>query len=276
MTDIFSEFRKDSGIVYPPFATEYFEKYFYRYMQNCGNIKALKKYIPVFWTEINNSKYDTGKLQTILDFMTRDTQYFAVVQHADGIRQRLPNTIVFSMGGWGGVPLPLIYEDNGLFEKRKNTSKDIFCSFVGANTHPCRLHALNALKEKPDVVYYMNAWTNQIGKDKQDLFVDITARSKFTLAPRGYGKTSFRLYEAFKLNSVPVYIYDTPWLPYTDILDWNKLAVLVHVNDIAGMYERLKAITDEEYNAMLEYYKKHARLFTYEGMSDYIVSKVDN
>ena len=84
------------------------------------------------------------------------------------------------------------------------------------------------------------------------------------------------MYEAFNLGCVPVYVYDTLWLPYTELLDWNKLAVLVHVNDIAGLYERLKAITDEEYNSMLEYYRKHVRLFTYEGMSDYVVSKVDN
>jgi hypothetical protein len=247
-------------------------------MQNCGNSGALAKYIPVFWTEINNSRHDGAKLQTILDSLPRDKTYFAVVQHADGIRQRLPNTRIFSMGGGsaGSIPLPLIYDNDDLFAKHKNTAKNIFCSFVGANTHPCRVQALKALGGKPDVVYSMNAWTNQIGKDKQDLFVDITARSKFTLAPRGYGKTSFRLYEAFKLGSVPVYIYDTPWLPYTDILDWNKLAVLIHVNDIAGMYDRLKSITDEKYNAMLQYYNEHARLFTYAGMSDYILSKSDS
>jgi hypothetical protein len=44
---------------------------------------------------------------------------------------------------------------------------------------------------KPDVVIITDNWTTQIKEDKQQLFLDITSKSRFTLAPRGYGKTSF-------------------------------------------------------------------------------------
>jgi hypothetical protein len=272
MTDIFLEFRKDSGIVYPPFSQEYFERYFYRYIQRHPGL--LKKYIPVFWTEIMNSSYDARKLQVILDNMDYRQKYFTIVQHDDGIRERLTNTIVFGMGGVGTIPLPLTYENPELFAKYTGRPKTIFCSFVGSSTHPCRVAAANAVIGKPGVVCSMNQWTNQLGKDKQEYFLDITSQSKFVLAPRGYGKTSFRMYEAFNMGCVPVYVYDTLWLPYTELLDWNKLAVLVHVKDANSLYDRLKAITDDEYTAMLQYYKENARLFTYDGMCDYIVSKV--
>ena len=70
-------------------------------------------------------------------------------------------------------------------------------------------------------------------------FLAVMARSKYALAPRGYGKTSFRLYEAMQLGCVPVYIYDEPWLPYADVLDWNDFCVLCHYDDLAGLPERL-------------------------------------
>ena len=180
------------------------------------------------------------------------------------------------MGRSEGIPIPLTYENAGLFEQYKNTDKTIFCSFVGADTHPIRRSVVSEFLQYSDVVCSIDKWTNEIANDKQQLFLDVTSKSKFTLAPRGFGKTSFRLYEALKLGSVPVYIYDDPWLPYTELIDWNKLAVLSHINDVPFLYDRLKNITDEEYCSMLAYYKEHEYLFTFEGMSEYVVQKFNS
>ena len=51
--------------------------------------------------------------------------------------------------------------------------------------------------------------------------------SYFALCPRGYGVTSYRLYEAFEFGVVPVYISreDEYYLPFEDIVDWDKLCV---------------------------------------------------
>jgi hypothetical protein len=270
------EFRKDSGIVYPPFSQMYFEKYFYNYIVKLNNNDISQKYIPVFWTELQISNYNKNKLQHAMNNLNKENNYFTVVQHDDGINVSLPiNVNVFGMGGVGHIPLPLTYENTEVFEKYKNNPKTIFCSFVGSITHNCRKIMVDQLSNKNDILIMTDGWTNQINLEKQEKFLNVTSSSRFTLCPRGYGKTSFRLYEALKLNSIPIYIYDESFLPYTELIDWSKMAILIHVNDICNLYQILKSISDNQIHEMLEYSKKYEYLFTYEGMCDYVVNKVN-
>ena len=275
------EFRCDSGIVYPPFSNMYFEKYFYRYIETLYSESKITQelydsYIPVFWTELqiaHGFENIKDRLQSVIDKLQKDKTYFTIVQHDDGILIHMPNNvIVFGMGGIGDIPLPLTYDNTELFEEYKNNNKTVFCSFVGSLTHPCREIMLSVMN-KPDVVLITNNWTNRVEEDKQQLFLQTTSKSRFTLAPRGYGKTSFRMYEALRLNSIPVYIYDDEWLPYKEVLDWSKLAVLVHINHIDTLYNRLKEITDDQITEMIDYYHSVEHYFTYDGMCEYILNK---
>lgn len=96
-------------------------------------------------------------------------------------------------------------------------------------------------------------WSWDVKTQDKQRFFDITARSKFTLCPRGYGAQSFRFYEALQLGSIPVYIHDdNKWQPYSDLLDWNSFAVSIHINDIKSLKDRLMSITDEQVNAMVK------------------------
>ena len=262
--------------MYPPFSQMYFEKYFYQYM--LAHPAERNRYIPIFWTE-NQIPSLTREMHEKRQFAvnTLDTKktYFTVVQHDDGIMAtRLPNTIIFGMGGVGHIPLPLTYENPELFKAYQDVPKTIFCSFMGSLTHPCRMQACKQLHNKPNVVLKVHPWTDKVPQENQKAFLEIMSKSRFTLAPRGYGKSSFRMYEAFYLKSVPVYVYDEPWLPYTELLDWKKLAVLVHVSELPFLYETLLKITDTQVEEMLAYYEEHKRLFTYEGMSEYIIAKM--
>lgn len=275
--DIFAEFRKDSGFVYPPFAGAYFEKYFYTYMLAHPELADI--YIPVFWTENQISTWGAEqqtRRQRAVDSLPKDRDYFTIVQHDDGITHtRLPpKTFIFGLGGVGHIPLPLTYENPDLFGKLRDTPKTIFCSFMGSLTHPCRLASCKVLHNKPNVVLKVSGWTINVPEDNQKKFIEIMSQSRFSLAPRGYGKSSFRMYEALKMGSVPVYVYDDPWLPYTELLDWTKMAVLIHVRDIATMYKRLLSITDVEVAAMRAYYRAHEHLFSYDGMCEYVIKKI--
>ena len=59
------------------------------------------------------------------------------------------------------------------------------------------------------------------------------AASTFTLAPRGMGPTSFRMYEALSMASLPIYIWnDVRWVPQEKELDWERFAVIVHQSEI--------------------------------------------
>lgn len=106
----------------------------------------------------------------------------------------------------------------------------------------------------------------------QLLFINTTIDSKFALAPRGYGRGSFQFFECFQLGTIPIYIWnDICWLPFQDLIDYNRLCISIHVFEIATLEDRLLSITESEYISMLSYYHEITYLFELEGMSDRII-----
>jgi hypothetical protein len=267
---------------YPPYHKGfYMERYFIDfYIKNRKSIDDTGyQFLPITWTDIYVHKpHLRYKLQDLLNSLDKEKKYFTVSQHDDAPLDDLPSkTLKFSAGGnqKNCIPIPLICSS---LENIKETKKDIFCSFVGSITHPVRLSMLHYLKANPNYVLLPKNWSSNVENEKQDLFLNVTSRSKFTLCPRGYGSTSFRLYESMQLGSIPVYIYyDTPYVPFADELDWNKLSVLIHANDIINIDNILNSITVERYNEMLSYIKEiYPKYFTLEGMCDKILKTIQN
>ena len=103
----------------------------------------------------------------------------------------------------------------------------------------------------------------------------MTSSSKFGLAPRGYGKSSFRLYEILQLGSVPVYISDEHYLPWSDELTWSDFSVVVRPEQISGLYGLLAGISEGEYNRLVENGRRvYESYFTLEGMFQNIVKRI--
>ena len=69
-------------------------------------------------------------------------------------------------------------------------------------------------------------------------------RSVFALCPRGYGKTSFRMYEAMQLGAIPVYIYDgdSPWMPFYPKLDWGEFCFSIRESQIDSIEKGIRCI----------------------------------
>jgi hypothetical protein len=272
---------------YPPYHEGfYLERYFIDfYIKNRTAFdKTGYNFIPVCWTDIYLQRGDLiPVLQQTLNELDPNLKYFTVSQHDDAPYQKLPfNTLNFSAGGNQPniLPIPLICSP---IKDQVISTKDIFCSFVGSITQPLpgwgqisynlRIKMLEVLAKDTKYVLKPKHWSPEISKDKQDLFLQITSKSKFTLCPRGYGATSFRLYEAMQLGSVPVYIYyKHPHLPFSDRLDWDKLAVLIEQDNITNIGKILTNINDAQYNEMQKYIKKiYPDYFTLQGMSNNIL-----
>jgi hypothetical protein len=281
------QFRPSTSQVYPPFKNgKYMEEYFYDYATTHKNkIDSELVYIPIFWTNLQNhpgfSKQNYNiLLSNALSKMPPDTKYFTIVQHDDGPQLQLAkNTTIFGACS-GDIPLPLIYEDttNTLLSTTRYGDKVLLASFIGTLTHKVRNKMVKCLEEKSDITLITkphSEWTSNIVKSSADLFIERTLDSKFCLAPRGYGRSSFRFFEAMLLDSIPVYFWDDiEWLPYKDVLDYSKFSVSIHENDISRTYEILKSISNEKYVSMIEELKRVRHYFTLEGMSDYIVNKI--
>lgn len=259
LVEIFSKYRPDPTYpTYPPYHKGlYLEDYFFdRFIKE--DIVLNRYYIPIFWTTCYIENKCSG-LQENLNSLDPSKKYFAVAQHDDAIRERLPtDTLEFTFNGnRGGILLPPICSPIPEEIKPIGLNRDIFCSFVGSNTNPIRNLMFNVLKDNPKYLLSIRNWTPSVPKNDFDNFIEMTSRSIFSLCPRGYGRSSFRLHEAMQLGSIPVYIYDQKWFPFDDEIDWNEFCVLIDVKDIYNIDFILSEYSKEKIEKMQTNLKKY-------------------
>ena len=276
---------------YPPFKNGlYLEEYFFNKQQRENPILK-RKYIPVKWTNFQIEGWFQSKkqdMQQLLDEWLRNNPsengYFTVVQYDDGPLLNLPNNTIIYGACSGNLPIPLIYQDinNTLtnIPKKSFSEKQILCSFVGNITcnhiQPnVRAVMKHTLEKNPNFLFYNSGgWKPSVNVDLQKKFVNITISSKFALAPRGYGRGSFRFFECLQLGTIPVYLWnDIEWLPFKNEIDYNKLCISIHISQINELEKRLMSICEDEYNKLFEYYNQVKHFFELEGMSNQIMKE---
>jgi hypothetical protein len=268
-------------LIYPPFSTGILiEQYMNEYFKINGKV-GNRKFINVNWTNIFVNKtftqdytFDENYLTQCLDKLNKNDQYFTVVQLDDGILYKLPpNCMVF--GCCSNIPIPLVYDTNLFHNLPKKTfiDKKIFCSFIGSLTHDVRQQMIQQLNPHKFTLL-LKQWNPNIESNQQNLFINVTLDSKFVLAPRGYGRNSFRFWEALEMHSIPIYIWDDiDFLPFKDKIDYTQLCVNINVSQLNNLENILLNIDEQKYNTMLQYYQQIKHLYTYEGICDYILEK---
>jgi len=249
---------------YPPHHTgDHLEEAFVKFWREDG--RGDRKLIPIHWTAVYNYRVKEGlgsntpngvlrsKLQKHLDTLDPDEKYFVVCTHDDAPAENLPSdTVIFAAGGNArkidhAIPLTC-----GPHAEVQDPVRTVFCSFVGSVTHPLRERALRALYQKPGVVIDATEWQEKVQQDRAMTFKNVAQHSIFSLCPRGYGSTSYRLYESMQLGSIPVYISDRQLLPWSDEIDWSEFCVLVGPQETESLYERLVGITGTQVRKMQE------------------------
>lgn len=101
--------------------------------------------------------------------------------------------------------------------------------------------------------------------------MDWIARTKFNLAPRGYGATSFRLAEIVQLERIPVYIHskDERWAPYEGSnISIDAIGFSGAVGSLHRLVDQLRHVSDEEFAKKLERVRLARHYYTYEGVMD--------
>ena len=275
---------------YPPYVTDdngYLETYFYNYyLENKDKFDAKgRTLLPIWWTtlSVDNSPLP---IQNYIDVLPKDHKWFTVSQHDDGIKYRLPpDTIHFGAGGLGGgIPIPLICssipEELKIRDNHPFNPSDFLFSFIGSITHPIR-HSLSEKfggQQPDDCPFYFSDfrnWSQTVENSKLEEFIGVTMKSKFSLAPRGYGLSSFRLYEIMQLGSIPVYVSDKHWLPWQDELNWEEFCVIITPEQIPNLYNILNGISEEKRQKMLnkiqEVYKDY---FSLDGVCQNILKRL--
>jgi hypothetical protein len=279
---------------YPPFKDGlYLEEYFLQYMEKLGatHNAAGRRYIPALWTNFQIEgwfQHHRDEMQRDLDEFVRanpcDAGYFVVVQMDDGVLLRLPpNTIVYG-ACCGNIPIPLIYEDRAENLLRAaaaappRTTDPFVCSFVGTLTHDVRRRVVDYSRAKKYKVVCTDGWTASVDATKQMNFIEATQNSVFSLAPRGYGLSSFRFFEILKLGGIPIYVWDTvEWLPYKDVIDYNKFCISINVAELETLDDRIAAVVARGGVAeMRAEYEKIKYVFEMDFMGYYVFNHSQN
>jgi hypothetical protein len=281
-------FHTRTNVVYPPNNTKIFEEYF---LDNFDRslIKTEYEYLDILWTNFyisrNYGNSDISDLQRFIDGLDRSKRYFTIVQYDDCILNNLSDLdiLIFSQGGHGNVkrdlqyPIPLNCMGDGNYQKNKD--RDVLASFIGAikGRHPVRERMKDLMGNAKDVVIKDSLEFNNPFLSGYTEFKDLLERSVFTLCPRGYGLTSFRICESLQHGSIPVYIYDDPWIPFNDILDFDKIGISIHSDKIGDLERILRDKGEDDINNYLAHgeiaYKEY---FSFEGCREKIIKIINS
>lgn len=263
----------------------YLEEYFCNhFIDNCMDKSYSRYYLPIFWTNIYLRNwihnYKNPVIQCYLNTITKEEKYFTVCQHDDAPTEKIDHLDidVYSAGGnfSKGIPIPLVCAP--IPEQYKNPlEKTIFCSFVGSNTHSVRAKMIEHLQNDADFFISSKEWKYQINGSQFDFFVETTKKSIFTICARGYGKQSYRFYEAIQLGSIPVYIYDNePYLPFSNEIDYASFSIVLNIEHIDRLKDILSSKSQSDIDKMLKKGKEvYEKYFTLEAVTKKIISDLE-
>jgi hypothetical protein len=268
-----SVFQPTNRIKYPAHNDMTLEEFcFPRLLRHAANIKSKYSYLPIWWTTYysrNNFGHDDRANKLLHGFVVSIKEpWFTISQYDDGIiLNTIPGkSISMNAGGVGDIPLPLT-----CFPRNDNPQRlpeKYLASFVGnlATYKPWRQEFEDELKNIPG----FHIVDSKHGKDEG--FEEIMLSSRFALCPRGYGRTSFRLYEAMQMGTIPIYISDAHWLPFKDVLNWEDFCVIVSSDMIQYIPSIINNFSLDQTKSMaLKCKQVWKEYFSYEGCVKQIV-----
>lgn len=256
-------------------------------------------YIPVFWAACYHSYAESRgdpvfrALPHLQEFLVEaldpNEQYFTVMRCDEGCYEELPkNVLVFGACGGADVQIPLTSD---ILPEPPGLEPEYLASFAGFKRpggpvpHEGHVSFSDWIPEgvgtrvRSKMFAAFEGRGDCLLRDCSDLseqgwryFSDLMRKTKYALAPRGYGATSFRLYEAMALGAVPVYISDRFLLPYAERLNWDDFCIYCSEDQIDGLPERLEA-TPEEWRegAVRQLRELYPKYFSLDGTCRQIV-----
>lgn len=282
--DIPIEFKTHMKVTYPTHQkSKMIEERAHQYfLSNRNYINSEYSYLPIYWTQYLID-CDYGKnINKLTDFIHSlnikypNEKFFTVIQYAGGSLTELNNCIFYSSGGFFNSPIginsiykpiPLLCDDYKI-KKMKKKYLASFCGNIG--THPIRKNLYNSFHDKKDFLI-----RDSFRFFSSYFYYKTLSQSIFSICPRGYGPTSYRLYESMKMQTIPVYISDTFWLTDYQNFDWNEAIIKIGLDDIQELDIMLRKIPEKKISKMINYSKEKLKeYFTWEAVFNYIKSDI--
>ena len=228
----------------------------------------------------------------IMSMLRSTVLYVTVSQDDQGLfklSELVPNLLSLSAGGYGNVALPLIkgtlpYNELHTLGKAFSPGDILPSTADGTKYLPndsarwiYEIGFYGNMRSRTARPLVMQTFLGALERNHMKAFVharpdwkSIIARTKFNLAPRGYGRTSFRLAEIIQIGRIPVYLYDDiPWIPYAGTnISIESFGYFAGPSDSDRVARRMRLDSQNgtELNRMLVNVRLARVHYTYEGV----------
>lgn len=207
--------------------------------------------VPLFiqWTDMSSSTrdawYETEDFKAFFALLRPDVLYVTVSQNDNGINnineRAFPvpeltwNIFVMSAGGFGHMPIPLLIQEQPVRPLPQEYS--LLVSFVGT------MHGWSSIRTR--MVTVMNEQAIKFGFHAKHYsgpeWLNVMSQSMLNLTPRGYGRSSFHIYETIQMGYIPMYLHmDHEWLPYQGTCaHLTEFGFSVHIDHLESTSEEI-------------------------------------
>lgn len=306
--DIPQELRNPTDFVYPPANKPNFEEYFYNFIIN-NNVSLKRYYIPIFWQNYFLSKasilskqkieklYNNAK--RILNNLDSSKMYFTISGFDFGIPIDISNKniVVFAQQHdflnfksleiykkYYPIPLNCVQNDSmpSKLESVDFKNNKFLANFIGSSANSdIRRKIFDIFLNREnyyifDTFQYKDTFSDKDADETYFFYNFVLKHSTFTLCPRGFSVTSYRICESLQKGSIPVYISDEFWLPFEDEINFNDYGLLIKNQDIDKLPNILETMHQSEIDAKREYGKIiYNQYYNFEACTKKIIDKIN-
>jgi hypothetical protein len=275
-------------VIYPPHQgwNPMIEERAYNFFSTKKKLESDYIYIPIQWTSwhINPGGEYGQNIQPLTDFCNEaiqkypDEKFFTIVQYDGGTLIPIDNCLIFGSSGNFNSPLGKnsVYEPIPLLcDPHSGTPKEIRknkVGFAGIETHPIRKKMYECLNGLDGYEFFINSHD----PNRTQKFREILYNSVFALSPRGYGPASYRMYEAIQMQCIPIYISDEFWLPFSDVIEWDKVSLLINEDQIESIPKKVDDLLQSgQYQDMIDYGQQvYEKYLTWDGCLNTIANRI--
>jgi len=147
--------------------------------------------------------------------------------------------------------------DNAVREEKK-----YFLNLVCSFNNTLRIKLKDSFKDIPKTLISDRIDASEYRK--------ILSSSIFTLCPKGQGLSSYRFFECFHLNTIPILFADSVILPYENEIDYNKIAIKINEEKCSDSEHVLNVLRAVDTTEMLDNINRTKHKFTLLGVQNEI------
>lgn len=231
------------------------------------------------WSCVYNCKNRTDwEMGPYIHGLDRSYSYFAISGMDKGLHMwggitPIPadlDILVFHAGGdtrgARNIPIPLLPKSEQL-DLKGLAKTTVICAAQWNGSHGIR----DGVRETWDSWGEQQGfvWAEGLGKEE---YLNLIESSNFTLAPRGNGVSSYRMYEALRMCSIPVYIWKYNLnLPFAELIDWNTVAIVLEVHQLKNLLDTIRNFDVGRAQTQLH---RLRHMWTFGYVNDYIVRRL--